>query len=213
MINQVQITHHSCFPLDMIGLIGMAQVLATLAYGIKGFFGLFLGLFYFYFLCETQIWLGDLRLALAFLVCVLFVLAVMICQASCDHRRPCRSFLTNSFVSCKDRALERDRPYRRGQKMESKVLRRDISTWDWPYFHDDPQHGNTSQMKRWSLPGPVTVFVAATCRSPHGGPRKRHLAANAKLFLLVTYGLILWFSYGLVHKNSERLGFGNGVQL
>ena len=45
-------------------------------------------------------------------LCVV-VLAVMICQASCDHRRPCRSFLTNSFVSCKDRALERDRPYRR----------------------------------------------------------------------------------------------------
>ena len=62
---------------------------------------------------ETQIWLGDLRLALFLLVCVLFVLAVMICQASCDHRRPCRSFLTNSFVSCKDRASERDRPYRR----------------------------------------------------------------------------------------------------
>ena len=107
-------------PLDMIGLIGMAQVLATLAYGIKGFFCLFFGLFYFYFLCETQIWLGDLRLALAFLVCVLFVLAVMICQASCDHRRPCRSFLTNSFVSCKDRALERDRPYRREKKWNQR---------------------------------------------------------------------------------------------
>ena len=53
-------------PLDMIGLIGMAQVLATLAYGLKG-------------------------------------------------------------------------------------LRRGISTWDWPYFHDDPQHENTSQMERWSL--------------------------------------------------------------
>ena len=53
-------------PLDMIGLIGMAQVLATLAYGIKG-------------------------------------------------------------------------------------LRRGISTSDWPYFHDDPQQENTSQMERWSL--------------------------------------------------------------
>ena len=30
-IDQVQITHHSGFPLDMIGLISMAQVLATLA--------------------------------------------------------------------------------------------------------------------------------------------------------------------------------------
>ena len=53
-------------PLDMIGLIGMAQVLATLAYGIKG-------------------------------------------------------------------------------------LRRGTSTWDWPYFHNDPQHEKASQMERWSL--------------------------------------------------------------
>jgi len=54
-------------------------------------------------------------------LCVV-VLAVMICQASCDHRRPCRSFLTNSFVSCKDRALERDRPYRRKKKIVCRVL-------------------------------------------------------------------------------------------
>ena len=53
-------------PLDMIGLIGMAQVLATLAYGIKG-------------------------------------------------------------------------------------LRRGTSTWDWPYFHNDPHQENASQMERWSL--------------------------------------------------------------
>ena len=32
-----------------------------------------------------------------------------------------------------------------------KGLRRGISTWDWPYFDDDPQHENTSQMERWSL--------------------------------------------------------------
>ena len=37
----------------------------------------------------------------------------MICQAACDHLCPCRSFLNNSFFSCKDRALERDRPYQR----------------------------------------------------------------------------------------------------
>ena len=65
---------------------------------------------------ETQIWLGDLRLALVSLVCVLLVFAIMICQASCDHRRPCRSFLTNSFDSCQDRAFERDRPHRREKK-------------------------------------------------------------------------------------------------
>ena len=71
---------------------------------------------------ETQIWLGDLRLALSLFVCVLVVLSVMICQASCDHQRPCSSFLTNSFVSCKDRALERDRPYQ-GKKKTGKPRR------------------------------------------------------------------------------------------
>ena len=65
---------------------------------------------------KTQIWLGDLRLALFLVFCVLVVFLVVICQASCDHRRPCSSFLTNSFVSCKDRALERDRPDRRKKK-------------------------------------------------------------------------------------------------
>ena len=51
-----------------------------------------------------------------FSVCVL---VVMICQAACDHRRPCSSFLTNSFFSCKDRALERDRPYQREKKISA----------------------------------------------------------------------------------------------
>ena len=47
------------------------------------------------------------------------VLVCLICQAACDHRRPCNSFLTNSFSSCKDRALERDRPYQRKKKSHS----------------------------------------------------------------------------------------------
>ena len=60
---------------------------------------------------ETQIWLGDLRLAFCFwLVCV-FV--VVICLAACDHLCPCRCFLNNSFFSCEDRASERDRPYQK----------------------------------------------------------------------------------------------------
>ena len=69
---------------------------------------------------ETQIWLGDLRLALVLLVCALLVFAIMICQASCDHRRPCRSFLTNSFDSCQDRAFERYRPHRRKKRLGQK---------------------------------------------------------------------------------------------
>ena len=48
-----------------------------------------------------------------FLVCFL---VVVICLVACDHLRPCNSFLTYSFFSCKDRALERDRPYQRKKK-------------------------------------------------------------------------------------------------
>ena len=47
---------------------------------------------------------------------VVCVLVFMICQAACDHLCPCRSFLNNCFFSCKDRALERDRPYQRKKK-------------------------------------------------------------------------------------------------
>ena len=48
-------------------------------------------------------------------ICVLpcvFVcfLVVVICVVACDHLRPCNNFLTYSFFSCKNRALERDRP-------------------------------------------------------------------------------------------------------
>ena len=59
---------------------------------------------------ETQIWLG-----ICVLPCVFggVFFSFMICHAACDHLRPCRSFLFNSFFSCKDRASERDRPYRR----------------------------------------------------------------------------------------------------
>ena len=45
----------------------------------------------------------------------------MICHAACDHLCPCRSFLNNSFFSCKDRALERDRPYQR-KKNKGRAL-------------------------------------------------------------------------------------------
>ena len=41
---------------------------------------------------------------------------MVICLVACDHLRPCNSFLTYSFFSCKDRALERDRPYQREKK-------------------------------------------------------------------------------------------------
>ena len=64
----------------------------------------------------------DANLAGGSASCLLFlvvcVLVFMICHVSCDHLCPCWSFLDNSFFSCKDRALERDRPYQ-GEKKES----------------------------------------------------------------------------------------------
>ena len=87
-------------PLDMIGLIGMAQVLATLAYGIKG-------------------------------------------------------------------------------------LRRGTSTWDWPYFHNDPQQENASQMERWSL------NQAPTWTVPPLAIANRHYDTNNQLVQNTRYRLIL----------------------
>ena len=86
---------------------------------------------------ETQIWLGDLRLALVSLVCVLLVFAIMICQASCDHRHPCRSFLTNSFDSCQDRALERDRPHRREKKEQALQVGRHTESGTQHHFKEE----------------------------------------------------------------------------
>ena len=53
---------------------------------------------------------GGSASCLVVLVCVL---VVVICLVAYDQLRPCYSFLTYSFFSCKDRALERDRPNQR----------------------------------------------------------------------------------------------------
>ena len=59
---------------------------------------------------ETQIWLGDLRLAFCFWWFVFWLWWFASLHATtCVH---VEVFL-NSFFSCKDRALERDRPYQR----------------------------------------------------------------------------------------------------
>ena len=104
---------------------------------------------------ETQIWLGDLRLALVSLVCVLLVFAIMICQASCDHRRPCRSFLTNSFDSCQDRAFERDRPHRRKKNGVSWLLARVFP----------PLHGNKGFGPVWGFALSTMLWVLFMCPS------------------------------------------------
>ena len=61
-----------------------------------------------------------------------------------------------------------------------KGLRRGISTWDWPYFHDDPQHENTSQMERWSLNQAPPLAIA-----------NRHYNTNNQLVQNTRYRLIL----------------------
>ena len=67
--------------------------------------------------------------------------------------------------------------------MESK-LRRGISTWDWPYFHDDPQHENTSQMERWSLNQAPTWTASPVAIA------NRHYNANDQLVQNTRYRLI-----------------------
>ena len=53
---------------------------------------------------ETQIWPGDLRLAV--FGGVFCFLVFMICLFTCDHLCPCCSFIDDSLFSCKDRALD-----------------------------------------------------------------------------------------------------------
>jgi len=76
--------------------------------------------FAFCFAClldgETQIWLGDLRVAFWLVVCV---------SCSGFYDLPCYmttcvhvEFISNCFFTCKDRALERDRPYLRKKNGE-----------------------------------------------------------------------------------------------
>ena len=66
-----------------------------------------------------------------------------------------------------------------------KGLRGGISTWDWPYFHDDPQQENTSQMEQWSLnQGPHMD-------SPPLPITNRHYNTNNQLVQNTQYRLIL----------------------
>ena len=80
-------------------------------------------------------------------------LVVMICHVSCDHLCPCWSFLDHSFFSCKDRALERDRPYQEGKKMFCLFL----GFWCLLFC-----------LARWQLNGlcidPIQVSFVSHCR-------------------------------------------------
>ena len=65
-----------------------------------------------------------------------------------------------------------------------KGLRRDTS-WDWPYFHNDPQQENASQMERWSL------NQAPTWTVPPLAIANRHYDTNNQLVQNTRYRLIL----------------------
>ena len=66
---------------------------------------------------ETHIWLGDLRFAfcvVVFVFCFVFDLpCYMTTGVNVD-------FISNCFFTCKNRALERDRPHQREKKEGSK---------------------------------------------------------------------------------------------
>jgi hypothetical protein len=68
--------------------------------------------------------------------------------------------------------------------MESKFTQ-GRSTWDWPYFHDDPKQENASQMERWSL------NQAPTWTVPPLAIANRHYDTNNQLVQNTRYRLIL----------------------
>ena len=74
---------------------------------------------------ETHIWLGDLRFAFCgVFVCVFFCVVdlpyYMTTGVNVD-------FILNCFFTCKDRALERDRPYQRKKNGGSRTIDTSIS--------------------------------------------------------------------------------------
>ena len=64
-------------------------------------------------------------------------------------------------------------------------LRRGISTWDWPYFHQDPRRENNSQIQRWLLNRTPTWTV------PPLAIANRYLDLNSQRPKCIRYRLIL----------------------
>ena len=103
---------------------------------------------------ETQIWLGDLRFAfcvVVFVFCSVFDLpCYMTTGVNVD-------FISNCFFTCKDRALERDRPYQRKNTLRSSrkgfLTSRPGSLLPWLHVqsgkkHRQP-HGFTVKSHAW----------------------------------------------------------------
>ena len=78
-----------------------------------------------------------------------------------DHLRPCNSFLTYSFFSCKNRALERDRPNQRKKKWTVKCNAACFTEWPlhqriWRHFFGMTSSTSRSDI-RWQS-GPAGLF-------------------------------------------------------
>ena len=70
---------------------------------------------------ETHIWLGDLRFAFCVVV---FAFVFLFVDLPCYMTTGVNvDFISNCFFTCKDRALERDRPYQRKKKNLTSVVR------------------------------------------------------------------------------------------
>ena len=63
---------------------------------------------------KTHIWLGDLRFAFCLVVFVFCSVFDLPCYMTTGVNV---DFISNCFFTCKDRALERDRPYQRKKAM------------------------------------------------------------------------------------------------
>ena len=73
-------------------------------------------------------------------------LVFMICQFACNHLCPCCSFIYDSLFSCKDRALERDRPHQR----KKKILSPTDCRWslDSPLVRENTQDRRPAERQR-----------------------------------------------------------------
>ena len=81
-------------------------------------------------------------------------LVFMICQFACNHLCPCCSFIYDSLFSCKDRALERDRPHQRKKSCRQQIAGgRWIPRWSARILKTvDPPKGNGLGQKKYRPP-------------------------------------------------------------
>ena len=67
-----------------------------------------------------------------------------------------------------------------------KGLRRGISTWNWPFFHADPQQENNSQMERWSINQAPSWTVPPLAIANRYYDAKNHQVHNTRYRLILT---------------------------